>query len=434
MTITLAMFGCAHLGYAPKNSRRTLPHGTAVVAADGYNAYQTVIREVVDLSNSTDSTVALVNGGDLFHTPRPSIEAVNVALDADRIRAEAGIARFDIPGNHDRAGAATLPATAVLAAQPNTHVVAPIAYGAVGDAGGEIVSDGLYHIHTLTDGDTIVYLHLVNEQALCVPADDRAPEVDPQPRAGGVNVLVTHGILTSAEGVAEYHHGADERGGNRVIPRDWLRRGFDLAMLSDFHSPTSGQAEGETPWFYTGSLVRRGFSDAETQRGWSSVTITSNGVQSLDFHPVAQRPAFDLVVKATGLTDPEDIAKAVTSAVADVPDTDTDSEARTGDGGTIIRVTITDVEADLMDDVRSRIPEWNRRLAPGALWLQVRATGDARIADAVSEVSESLPAVGEETMGQAFSRMADAGTLATLDDLDTDTRRKVIDECLRLLG
>lgn len=414
--ITLAAFGCAHLGYAPKGLRRTLDDGTNVVAADGYTAYRTVMTEVAELSDATDHPVAMIDGGDLFHKPHPTPADVAVALDGDAARIAAGVPRFDIPGNHDRTSAAGVPATAVMASQTDCHVVAPTPTGTpdTDREDRQVVAPGLYEVWTLedpTDG-TRVHLHLVNEQALAPAASDMEPGVDPRPLGEGINVLVTHGIIPSADGLM-YHHGGDERGGERVIPADWFDRGFTLAILSDFHSPTAGTDHG-TPWFYTGSLVRRGFSDAECERGWFSVDFRSDGAFNIELHPVAQRPAFDLDVDVTGM-DAAGASAAVAAAVSSVPDT-----------GAIIRVTVTGSTPEVSEALNGQRDSMERNLAPEALSLRIRVSGTA---ETISEVLESMPTFGDETAAQALRRMASDGVLPELEGLDPAEVAAILDAC-----
>ena len=421
--ITLAAFGCAHLGYAPKGLRRTLPDGTNVVTADGYNAYRTVMGEVAELATAADHPVAMINCGDLAHKPNPTPADVSVALDGDRLRVAAGVPRFDIPGNHDRTSAAGVPATAVMAAQPECHVVAPRAAGTTDEPRDDrqVIVDGLYEVWTLEDHSdgTRVHLHLINEQALAPAASDMEPGVDPRPLGEGINVLVTHGIIPAAEGLL-YHHGGDERGGERVIPADWFNRGFTLAVLADLHSPMAGTDYG-TPWFYTGSLVRRGFSDSECERGWFSVDFRADGAFNIELHPVAQRPAFDLTVDAEGMDAPAASA-AVAAAVSSVPE----SGQGSGDTGSIIRVTVTGPTPEAAEALNSQVAEMERNLAPGALSLRIRVSG---VEDSITEVLDSMPTFGDETAAQALRRMAADGTLPELEGLEPAEVSAILDAC-----
>lgn len=422
--LNLAMFGCAHLGYAPKDLRRRLPDGTNVVAADGYVAHRAILTDICDTASGLTGQTVIVDAGDLFHTPAPAPAAIDAALDCDRIRVTAGIERFSIPGNHDRSSAAGTPATAVLRDAPGCHVVAPNRFGVTtsGDADPRrrIIVDGLYEIWQLTDAadnGPQVYLHLVGEQALAPTADEMDAAVDPRPIDSGVNILVTHGIVPDD---AMTYVQADERGGNRVIPRDWFDRGFTAALLSDFHTPASGTL-GATPWAYTGSAVRRGFADAETPRGWMMCTVDDDGRISLGFHEVAQRPAVDETV-----TPPADPAAAVATVTEFLESltpraTDAASGERTGDAGVRVRVTVAAPNPDVYDAATTMVPEWSRAL-PDALSLTVRVTGEG-IPDSLSAALGTVDAVDDESVTEALHRLVAAGAvpaLAGLTDQEID--------------
>ncbi|GAA3143279.1 hypothetical protein GCM10020255_020600 [Rhodococcus baikonurensis] len=90
--------------------------------------------------------------------------------------------------------------------------------------------------------DVPFYLHVVSHNGLDPRLPERGIIVDPQPIEGGVNILVSHGIF-SADGRL---FGADDRhGAERVIPEEWVNRGWDQSILSDYHT-------GSDPRFRTG--------------------------------------------------------------------------------------------------------------------------------------------------------------------------------------
>lgn len=432
----IAMFGCAHLGYAPTGLRRKLTDGTNVVAADGYAAHRQTITDVCAAAGSLPGTTVLVDGGDLFHDPHPRPEAIDVALDCDALRVAAGIERFSIPGNHDRSSATATPATAVLRDAPGSHVVAPSRFGvaerAPADRRRETRADGLYEVWSFQTGaedlGPQVHLHLINEQALAPTADDMDAAVDPRPVAAGVNILVTHGIVPDS---ASHYVQSDERGGNRVIPTDWFHRGFSAALLSDFHTPASDTLGG-TPWAYTGSAVRRGFADAETPRGWLMCTVDDEGRIALSFNAVEQRPAIDETIDLPD--DPAAAVAAVTGLLADLAGRTRDeaSAKRTGVAGVRVRLRVDAPNVAVYDAASAMVAEWSRSL-PDALSLQVSVTGVGQPTDLPSAL-DSIPDVGDETVMQAMRRMAEAGTLTGLAELSDAERAAVLDEATAALS
>lgn len=427
MTTRIAMFGCAHLGYAPQGLRRSLPDGTNVVAGDGYTAHRLIMSDICDvLSDPALAGRAIVDGGDLFHAPKPGPASIEAALAADQIRVDAGIHRYVIPGNHDRTGAASIPASAVLRYRPGCHVVAPLGDGPdtdEGDTNRMVVSEGLYEVWSVP-GNTPVYLHLINEQALAPAASDMDPAVDPRPIEGGTNLLITHGIAPSAQGVL-YHHGADERGGERIIPSDWFDRGFDYVMLSDLHTPHMDTI-GSTPMLYTGSAVRRGFSDDETGRGWVLLTIDDQGTLNIQFRSVWQRPAVDLVLDASGKSADE-IEEMVDEALDGVTATDEESGSITGESGIRVRVTVCDVDTTALPALTEAQTRWTRS-CPEALSFELRLR-PAGVADETStaDALDELPSFGAESPEAALRRMAGGCLAETLANFDDERRARIID-------
>lgn len=426
MTTRLAMFGCAHLGYAPQGLRRTLEGGTNVIATDGYIAHRQIMTHICDVLTEPGVTgAAIIDGGDLFHAPRPSPASIEAALSADQIRVERGLHRYMIPGNHDRTGAASIPASAVLRYRPGCHIVAPLGDGPDPDAGDPnrlVVAEGLYEVWSVP-GDTPVFLHLINEQALAPAASDMDPSVDPRPLEGGINILITHGIAPSASGIL-YHHGADERGGERVIPADWFNRGFDYAMLSDLHTPHMDTI-GSTPMLYTGSAVRRGFADSETGRGWVLVEIDDEGTLNVEYRPVWQRQAIDAEIDAEGLTAPE-IETKVDELIEAIDPTDDTAAEMTGEAGMRVRITVTNVLSSRLPELSKAQAKWARQLV-AALSFEVILRAVGEVENDTSTALDDLPDFGTESPEAALRRMAEADLASLLDSFDDEARARIID-------
>ena len=93
--------------------------------------------------------------------------------------------------------------------------------------------------------------------------------------------------------------------------------------------------------WYTGSAVRRGFSDSVGPRGWLLVTLNDDGTVVVTTRPVWQRPQHELpVINAAGLTAAE-VDEQVTTHLGVSSWWDPASAELTGDGGYILRQRIT---------------------------------------------------------------------------------------------
>lgn len=408
----IGVFGCAHLGYSPRGLRRRTADGINVIENDGYAAHEDIISDMrnrgVDL---------IVDAGDTFHTPRPAPRTIERALRADELRGD--IPRVTIPGNHDRRGYSDVPASAVFSHRPDHTVVAP---GVATDKTNGTIETIVKGYYVLLHLDEVV-VHFVNEQALSPAAGESPVDIDPRPIEGTINLLVTHGIVPTATGLA-YHHGADERGGMRVIPADWFNRGFDYALLADFHTPLIDTETYPTPYLYTGSAVRRGFSDEETVRGWAQVDVVDGDVE-VTYHAVDQRPAVDIDIDAEGLTCAEIISR-VDAALASTTGVDQATAARTGDGGMLVRVTVTGAARDTLPGLTDARARWNAAL-PSALSVEVRVVTDTT-GDTPADALKSIHALNRgESTEQALRRLASTELAPVLSHLDADERAEAIE-------
>lgn len=431
MVTRIAAFGCAHLGYTT-NCRRNLPDGTNPIAADGYAAHHQVMEIAARYTQDHHGTI--IDAGDLFHTPKPGPKDIVEALKADLQRWYTPDAhptrRLSIPGNHDRAGATTIPATVVMGYRDNLHCVAPDVPTGKGDPRCRVVVPGFYEIWDVTNDDgctptTRTYVHMVNEQVLAPTAGSMNTKVDPQIVDGGINLLVTHGIIPDMNGTVAYHHGADERGGERVIPLDWFNRGFDLAVLADYHTPDSGMI-ADTPYLYTGSAVRRGFSDAECDRGVTLIEVDDDGAMQVGFKPIPQRQKVDLTVDCDGVGASE-IIDTVDSALNDIDPVDTTAQHRTGEGGKLIRITLTNVTDTIRPGLSDAHARWVAALTDAlSVSIQVKAPDAVPDEEGAAEVLAALPELGREGIDVAFRRLAESDALKALDGLPHEKRDAVI--------
>jgi len=172
---------------------------------------------------------------------------------------------------------------------------------------------GFYEIHHPADG---IALHIVSHYGLDPALSDQGIVIDPRPVPGMVNLLIAHGITVLEE---KLYRVVDAHGEPRTIPVDWFDRGFDAHPISDFHTMggVTGRESGSGWVAYTGSAVRRGFSDEACSRGWLKIVVDSSGVT---YEPQVcwQRPQFDLPVIDASSRSVDDIASIIEANLAGV--------------------------------------------------------------------------------------------------------------------
>jgi hypothetical protein len=227
---------------------------------------------------------------------------------------------------------------------------------------------GLYEIHQ-PDPDQAIYLHVVSHYGLDPDLRDQGIDISPQPLDHGVNILCSHGIFVGDD---RLYKAAERHGADRLIPTDWVTRGFDLTLLSDYHTPGRvegfGDSEGRGQVWYTGSTVRRGFSDDETPRGWLQVDIPDNGAPQVTLQEIWQRPQLDFdPIDAVGMTV-ADINDAVRARLAERSWVDPVSADLTGDGGWILRQRIVGATPQQRQGIYELAGEWANAAKDAAYW------------------------------------------------------------------
>ena len=118
---------------------------------------------------------------------------------------------------------------------------------------------------------------------------------------GEVNILSTHGSVIDP--ILHMRLSANESPREVVIPDPIIKdQNWSYTLLGHIHergwvgSMNGKEDTAETRIYYNGSLIRRGFSDAETPlgRGWTLWTVDSDGNFSHEMKQIAQRPQYDL--------------------------------------------------------------------------------------------------------------------------------------------
>jgi DNA repair exonuclease SbcCD nuclease subunit len=275
MSCRIAFFADAHVGY--KTKVRSNAQGINIRAQDGYNALREVVAQIIK-ANEEELIDCVVIAGDLFHASKPSMRDIVTVQHYLRELSKRNIKVVILAGNHDATDA-----RAELAA------IAPINDP---DKGIHAFIDP-YKQHEIADG---VMLHIVSHHGL---SSSESPDV--QPKEGYFNVFTTHGaaldpknqeLMRCAESIRE-----------QFIPVEMIiDDSFTAKLLGHYHSRYPVGGESLNTW-YSGSLVRRGFSDAAGARGWMMVTIDDNGQSTFKAHDIKQRPQYDLdVIDADGKT------------------------------------------------------------------------------------------------------------------------------------
>lgn len=335
---TIGVRGCQHLGYQPTGMRVHRATGWNQRVVDGHVAHELTMRSMLDAGVD-----GIVDGGDLTHWNRPLPRDVEVANRVDDLRAAAGVWAVGNSGNHCAGGGSDLSAMGVMHRPAlGIRAVFPDPNGAPDGAIGP--HPGLYEVHTRADNPHLpdgLALHFVSHYGLSRDLADAGITIDPTPLPGMVNLFFSHGTFATDE---RLYQCIDPHGEERPIPGEWALRGWDAMILSHYHTlgavPGYGTGERGQVW-YTGSSLRRGFSDEPGMRGWLAVTVHDTGSVTVTPHAIWQRPQHDLpTVDATGLTV-TDLDDAITTHLAAVEHRDDESAALTGHGGAIIRQRIT---------------------------------------------------------------------------------------------
>lgn len=290
-----------HLGY--NTGVRKTPQLVGVREQDGYDAFRTVIEEII---NEGDID-AVVVGGDTFHTPTPSVRAVLEAQQGFRALAHAGIKVYNIAGNHD-----TNDIRGDIAASRIIH-----------DERRNIFSHAEpYTVREIGEG---VYLHMISHHMFSLQGDTM---LKVKPVEGAVNILTAHG--SAIDPILEIQLKAEQSPREIVIPDYILQDNrWNCVMLGHIHergwvggSPDENGAftDDSFPILYNGSLIRRGFADKEGNlgRGWTKWTIETDGTFTFEFRCISQRPQYDLPIIVGTDSSRESISEQLVAHVKSV--------------------------------------------------------------------------------------------------------------------
>jgi len=276
MTFNIAFFADSHLGYRAKV--RSNEKGINLRIQDGYDAFRETINQIV---NSDVKIDAVVHGGDLFHYSKPSIRDIATAQHFLRILAKHNIPFYGVAGNHDA-----------------TDIRAELAaVAAVNDPDKKIFA--LYEPYAkyeLTDG---IVLHSISHHGL---SSGESPDI--KPVADSLNIFTTHGAALDPKN-KELMQCADSPREQMIPVELILDDNFAVKLLGHYHSRYPVGGKSLNTW-YSGSSVRRGFSDDAGDRGWLLVQLDDNGKTTVSPKNISQRPQYDLeVIDAADLNSAE---------------------------------------------------------------------------------------------------------------------------------
>jgi DNA repair exonuclease SbcCD nuclease subunit len=272
MTYNIAFFADSHIGYRAKT--RNNAQGINIRVQDGYDAFREIIAQIIK-SEGKDKIDAVICGGDLFHGSHPSIRDIATVQWYLRELAKHGIPFYGLAGNHDATDIRADMAAVAAVNDPDRGIHALYTP---------------YAMYDLADG---IVLHSVSHHGL---GDDDAPEI--KPVADSYNIFTTHGAALDPKNHTLMRCAESPR--EQFIPVEMIvDDAFIVKLLGHYHSRYAVGGESLNTW-YSGSTLRRGFSDAPGDRGWLLVKV-DEGVVSVTPQNISQRPQYDLdVIDASG--------------------------------------------------------------------------------------------------------------------------------------
>lgn len=362
-TYSFGTVGCTHIGYPYRRmQRRNHRLGIDQRIADGYLANEMVIDDMINAGCR-----GVLHGGDVFHWSRPLPRDIESVQRIDDRRFDAGMWSVVNTGNHDAGAGADMSAVAVLD-RPRMNSAAIYLHN---ERPADLLVGpypGLYEIHQ-PDPERAIYFHVVSHFGLDRSLRDAGIVIEPAPLDHGINILCSHGIFV---GEAKLYRAAERHGAERLVPTEWVTRGWDVTLLSDFHTPGMvdgfGTPDGRGQVWYTGSTVRRGFADEDSPRGWLKVDIPDTGAPEVSLRQIWQRPQHDFdPIDASGLTVTA-IDDLVRARLAAQPWVDDEAAEHTGDGGWILRQTIAHASPQQRQGLNELRGHWASAAAAAASW------------------------------------------------------------------
>lgn len=269
----IAFLADTHLGYTAY--RYTDDKGINLRVKDGEKALHEITNQIIESDVKID---AVLHGGDIFHYSHPSIRDIVIFQYYTRQLAKHGIPFYGLSGNHDAPDNKTLMSAVAAVNDPDKGIHALYQP---------------YEQYQLTDG---IVLHSVGHHGL---NGEDAPKI--KAVEGSLNVFTTHGAALDPKNATLMSCKDSPR--EQIIPVEMIvDDSFIVRLLGHYHSRYPVGGEILNTW-YSGSTVRRGFSDEPGARGWLLVKIFPDGRTEIKFNDIKQRPQYDLqVIDASGLS------------------------------------------------------------------------------------------------------------------------------------
>ena len=353
----IAFMADNHLGYSAK-CRTHAASGLNLRVRDGYLAMRERVTQIIEAEVDL-----VIDGGDLFHRSWPSVSDIAWAQQQLRRFSDAGIPVVGNTGNHD--------ASSERGKSPATAAVHDP------DRGLTFVTEPYWAVRPV-EGLTV---HAISHYGLA-----QSERLIPEPVEGDINIFTTHGAAMVPG--HEVFLCVDSPGEQPIGLDLLLDDRYALKLLGHYH----GMDEVMPDVWYSGSSIRRGFSDPEGGRGWLLVNIDSDGSTKVEPQYISQRPQFDL---------PKIDASALTGA---------EVEAR-------IRANLTDVEVDdaiVRQVVTNCATNTRRGIDQPALGELVRDSlmwmPDFRRPDVIVSTADSETADSETVVAHASDSMITAGS------------------------
>jgi exonuclease SbcD len=263
MSFRIGFFADSHLGYRAAKVASN-ERGINIRVQDGYDAFRETLNQMLSSDPKLD---AIIHGGDLFHKSQPTPRDIAIAQHYLREIARRGIPFYGIAGNHD--------ASDIRSEMP---AVAP-----VHDPDRKIFA--LYEPYKTYNLNEQIVLHSVSHHGL-----DDAPKVEAI--EGKYNIFTTHGMALDPKN-SKLLQAADSPREQKIPVELILDENFILRLLGHYHSRYPVGSKALNTW-YSGSSIRRGFSDEPGERGWLLIEIDDNGHITVAPRNISQRPQFDL--------------------------------------------------------------------------------------------------------------------------------------------
>lgn len=290
-SFTFAQFTDSHLNYS--SGRRVASNGVNLREMDGYIAFRQMVTDIIKAKPDF-----AIGGGDLFHTPKPDINAIVFAQKELRRLWEAGIPVYMLAGNHE-----------------TNDVKGDI-------ASSRVLDDPWRNIHSYVkpyvrvEALPGVWLHMCSHHLY---SEQEQTMLTIKPVDGAINVFTTHGSVIDP--ILKEKLKTQQSPREIVVPdfliddHDWSFSLFGHIHERGFVGSSDGGVTDTSgkKIFYNGSLIRRGFSDKECKlgRGWTLWSVDESGVFTPVFKQIAQRPQFDLPTVAGDKLTPQDITQVI---------------------------------------------------------------------------------------------------------------------------